>query len=186
MKLCSLDYNINWGDYFYEDASSPSGLRYKNKTSRKAKDSAAGTLSFQKTTRYTHCWLIHFRQKCYSVHRILWVMRNGSLSNDVVIDHLNGDPCDNSIGNLAIKTFKENLQNQKKYTNNRTGITGVYKSQGYYIAQWVDPLAGTSRKLFSIHKLGDIEALQLATNYRKEQIDSLNNIGMCYTERHGT
>jgi len=186
MKLCKLDYNINWEQYFYEDNSSPSGLGYKVKTAKKAKDGVAGNLNFQKTTNYPHSWLVYFKGNIYSVHRILWVMRNGEISNNSVIDHLNGDPSDNSKENLAIKTSTMNLHNQKKYSNNTTGVTGVYKSQGYYIAQWSDPSSIQFRKLFSISKLGCEEALNCAAKYRTEQIARLNTIGMNYTERHGT
>lgn len=41
------------------------------------------------------------------------------------VDHINGDTLDNRKQNLRICTHTQNMQNQKKRINNRTGYKGV-------------------------------------------------------------
>lgn len=63
----------------------------------------------------------------FFVHRVVWKYMTGS---DPVnfIDHINGDPSDNSWKNLRDVVHSVNLQNQKnKHTNNTTGFQGVCK-----------------------------------------------------------
>ena len=61
--------------------------------------------------------------KCYSVHRIIWLMVYGNWPNN--IDHVNHAPDDNRIENLRSVTHHENLLNQKLQKNNKSGIVGV-------------------------------------------------------------
>ena len=53
-----------------------------------------------------------------------------------VTDHLNGDKLDNRKGNLKICTQSENQKRMKKFTTNKTGVSGVHwdKSRQKFLA----------------------------------------------------
>lgn len=46
--------------------------------------------------------------------------------NEMLIDHINGDPTNNCKSNLRIVTMQQNNMNRKKQSNNTSGCTGVY------------------------------------------------------------
>ena len=85
--------------------------------------------------------------KCKNIrtyaHRIIWEMFNGEIPEDMIIDHINGNPNDNRIENLQCIKQKQNLQRSffkkkfslfkknDKYVAQRT-INGKNKNLGYY------------------------------------------------------
>jgi hypothetical protein len=62
--------------------------------------------------------------KTYAVHRIIWTMFNGDITNGLHIDHINGVTTDNSIENLRLVTVSQNAMNRKGRKTN-TGIPNV-------------------------------------------------------------
>ena len=58
-------------------------------------------------------------------HRLAWLMRTGAFPDDQ-LDHINGNPLDQSPENLRGVSNQENSLNQKRPRNNKSGITGVY------------------------------------------------------------
>ena len=83
-------------------------LRYKTKPNGKIK---IGQVAGSPTG--TGYWRIKINTVSYRIHRIIWVMFNGSIDKNLVIDHKNGDPLDNRIENLNLVTCQQNLENQK-------------------------------------------------------------------------
>lgn len=61
----------------------------------------------------------------YLASRIAWLIHYGKWP-DYDIDHINGDPLDNTITNLRDATRHDNLKNAARRTDNTSGITGVY------------------------------------------------------------
>ncbi len=59
-------------------------------------------------------------------HRVAWIIHYGSISPQARIDHRDGNGLNNSIGNLRIATQAQNAKNLKVYSNNSTGVPGVY------------------------------------------------------------
>lgn len=59
----------------------------------------------------------------YQVHRIIWLIENGSLPS--MVDHINGDRSDNRIINLREVTITENNRNAKLRKDNKSGYVGV-------------------------------------------------------------
>lgn len=73
--------------------------------------------------------------RLYKAHRLAWLYVYGEMP--VVIDHINGVKSDNRILNLRNCTSKQNAENQKLRSNNKTNHRGVYWSsnEGKYKAQ---------------------------------------------------
>ena len=51
---------------------------------------------------------------------------NPDYTKRIIVDHINGDCCDNGVENLRVRTQSENNMNKIIQTNNTTGIVGVY------------------------------------------------------------
>lgn len=49
--------------------------------------------------------------KSVCVHRVVWILHNGSIPEGVVIDHINRVPSDNRIENLRLATKSQNKLN---------------------------------------------------------------------------
>lgn len=180
------NYNLNWSDYFVLDNSSPSGLSIilEDNTIK-----PVGVKQFKKNGK-AHGWRLKFIEDLYYIHRVIWVMKNGHIDQVLVVDHLDGNPFNNSIDNLGLKTRTNNNRNKSKQINNISGITGVAlvetnKDSWYYVAKWNESNGAEKSKYFSIKKLGEEYAKLLAIEYRKEQILRLVNEGLDYTNRHG-
>ncbi len=62
----------------------------------------------------------------FKVHRIIWEMHNGPIGDGLVIDHIDGDPCNNRIANLRACTPKENSRNSRTSSANTSGWKGVF------------------------------------------------------------
>lgn len=180
-----LNYNQIWTDYFRVDETSPSGLV---KIQGESKQNI-GVKSFRKDGS-ARSWRVSFQGKLYTIHRIIWVLIHGDIASDLVIDHLDGNPFNNHIDNLSLKTSTGNSMNKRKYSKNKSGCTGVRlrtpkRGGQYYVTQWTELDGSKKFKLFSISKLGESEAKQLAITYREEQIRRLISEGADYTARHG-
>lgn len=57
-------------------------------------------------------------------HQIIWFMVHGFWADN--IDHIDGNPANNSIDNLRAVCHKENLRNMKRRKNNSSGHNGVH------------------------------------------------------------
>lgn len=66
--------------------------------------------------------------KLYYAHRLAWMCVFGVFPPDE-IDHINHDRSDNRITNLRKATHIENGKNKAMIITNKTGITGVRKTQ---------------------------------------------------------
>lgn len=56
-------------------------------------------------------------------HRLAWLIIHGVLPNE--IDHIDGNRDNNRITNFRDTTRAQNLKNQKRKINNKSGVTGV-------------------------------------------------------------
>lgn len=72
-------------------------------------------------------WVISKGKKRMLRHRAVWIMHNGPIPKNKVINHINGIPGDDRIENLEVVSQKENasIKRVNKNINNVSGITGV-------------------------------------------------------------
>lgn len=72
----------------------------------------------------------------YLAHRLAWLHCMQEWPSEM-IDHINGNPTDNSIDNLREATGTENQRNRNKQSNNKAGYKGVSlnKAKNKYVAQ---------------------------------------------------
>lgn len=182
-------YNQELSQYFRVDETSPSGLvKIVNNVGKPVKGFNIGSKRLQ-TNGQPRGWDLHFHEKMYRVHRIIWVLTYGSIDVNLVIDHLDGNPFNNNIKNLALKTTADNTRNRRQHGNNTSGLVGVNLTtnlQGrHYRAHWCELDGKQKYKYFSVNKFGEDNAKNLAAKYREQQIQRLLEEGADYTERHG-
>lgn len=191
-----LNYNsINWSDYFEYSESSETGLVWKNGNNclnqnlRSKSCDPAGVALYYKSGK-PRAFQVFIQGANYLVHRIIWCMVHGHISDNLEIDHIDGNGFNNKIENLRLVDRNLNVRNCSLRKDSVTGINGVYEMTNgggntYYVATWYDNNKQRS-KYFNIEKLGKNNALFLATEFRKSKIEELNLVGMGYTDRHGT
>jgi hypothetical protein len=188
---------MNWEGYLKYDESSPTFLRwvvfiYKgtgHSSIHRRPGDIAGTFTKYKDGTAMAVSL-KFKGKRYKAHRIIWELFHGKIPPGMVIDHEDGNPFNNDISNLICKTSQGNSQNRKKNKNNSTGKTGVRRMKcsrtgdiKYYEA-YASNLGKWEKARFSIEKLGDAVAFQMACEWRDDKILEYNLNGANYTERH--
>jgi hypothetical protein len=191
-------------DYFYYDENSPSFLRWSidiwcgnnNSIHKIHIGDVAGTLGKLKdgSVRYRVTLRIGRQKFTYEASRIVWMLHHGAISKGLLVDHVDGNSTNNRISNLRLVTREVNNRNSKMHKSNSTGVNGVSyyvnvtDGREYpYFAAYVRLLTGRRKlKTFSVKKLGHEEAFRLACEWREEMIQSLNQQGAGYTERHGT
>jgi hypothetical protein len=191
VKYKTKDYNlIKWSDFLTEDVNSPTGLVWKiNSTGSIKVGNVAGYINTNKRTG-RKCLLLSFKYSGWLIHRILWVMRNGYIDNDLNIDHIDGNALNNSVENLRLVQPCINSRNRKQSCNNSSGVTGVNfvvdkNGDTYARARWANLEGKYREKHFNCKNLGILEAFAMACAYRDKIITELNNCGAGYSDRHG-
>ncbi|HPR92425.1 MAG TPA: HNH endonuclease [Candidatus Dojkabacteria bacterium] len=180
-----LDFDV-FNEWFVVDSSSPTGLSWKKDNNsnspknRKYKGDFAGIKTYRPNGQPSSVLVSLFSNK-FSTHRIVWLLTHGSISKDLVVDHIDGNPFNNKIENLRLVTAKENANNSV-YRSSKTGTIGVQKDTmngvEYYVATWYENRK-QRRKAFRISKYGEQMAFELAVNFRNEKSNGTNRISPC-------
>lgn len=116
---------------------------------------------------------IKFRHRYLPIHRVIWALQNGKWPQGH-IDHINGDKLDNRIKNLRDVPRHINMRNQKRRTDNTSGMAGVTWSP--VRRRW----RASALVLGKRHCFGDHIALNEAIAARIEGQRALG-----FTDRHG-
>ena len=197
--MCKVtkEYNRDWSTHFKLDLKSPSGLSWNRdvyySTSQTKLRYRQGT-SAGSVVRNKHglpsAWKVKIEGKAYLVHRIIIVLLTGELPEYLVVDHLDGNPLNNSPTNIRKVTGTTNSQNYKLPSNNKTGVIGVSFAgsdrDGWHFRAKCRTKEKVISKAFAVKKYGSEEAFRLACEYRTAQIALLNENGANYTDRHGS
>lgn len=190
------DYNnFDFSSFVKIDETSPSGLSwvaprlYSGKLSYERVGKQAGTIKMFNNRQYYYTIGLFKHQ--FFVHRVVYLLENGYIDADKDVDHIDGNSLNNLSVNLVLKIPTDNKRNAKLRCDNKTGIVGVSltnkgKDYNYYTAHWYEIDGSYRSRSFSINKLGETNARNLAVDYREQQIQRLINEGAGYTERHGT
>lgn len=102
--------------------------------------------------------------KRYKAHRLAWLYMTGEFPKHE-IDHINGDPSDNSWSNLREVSHSENMRNMKRHKTNTSGQTGVYLIKKYLpIEKWRAQIVFNNRNI----QLGTYTDYESAVAARKK------------------
>jgi hypothetical protein len=175
-----------WSEFYY-DETSPSCLRwaieirtgFKNSKIHIAVGDVAGSKSRNK-------FRVKLNGITHSVHKVIYEMFNGPVPDGHLVDHEDGDWCNNKRANLRAIPFPMNNRNARMNSRNTSGVAGVcYHPKSASWQASVKTLDGRRRyKSYSVGTYGE-EAFTLVCKWREDQINQLNTAGVAYTERHG-
>lgn len=164
-----VTYLEKFKEEFIYDENSESCLIWKKSGKR------AGT----KTNGY---WKVTLERKQFWVHRVVWFLNTGEWP-EAYVNHENLDRGDNRFINLSLESHLSNSQYRKKHRDNTSGIVGVswITTRGCLYANAFYMEEGKPHnKRFSVIQYGKKLAWDLAVEFRKEKIKSLNNQGAKY------
>ena len=90
----------------------------------------------------------------FRAHRVIWAIAYGQWPEQE-IDHINGIKHDNRLENLRSVSHAENHKNQKRHSNNTSGVVGVYliKRSGKWRAEIC--VGGKSKSLGNFTDMAD-------------------------------
>ena len=82
----------------------------------------------------------------YKMHRIIWVYHYDTISNNLQIDHIDGDKANNTIENLRLATNSQNnFNNKSAYRNSKSNILGVCWSKTK--RKWVSQICKNNKSI---------------------------------------
>ena len=80
-------------------------------------------------TRSKHAFDVTIDKESYRAHRIIWLMETALDPGDSLIDHIDGNPYNNKFTNLRLATSMQNQCNQRRRSDNTSGLKGVSWSE---------------------------------------------------------
>lgn len=165
------------------DENSPTGLSYRTnslKPNAKQEGNPAGFLNGRGYYTVTH------NKKNYFVHRIVYLLHNGKISNTEIIDHIDRNRSNNNISNLRSVTFSENSINRSIAKNCPFGITNLVRNtrkdsygkviSDYFKCKFKDSRGISKEKNFSVLKYGENTAFSLAKDFMSSNLGAKENL----------
>lgn len=123
---------------------------------------------------------VSLKNSSYGVHRVIWLLHNGRIDSNMVVDHIDNNPSNNSIDNLRMVSFSENSKNRISKLP-RSGFRNIlqnYDVSGNVVSYhvfWRPAFHDRSiKKLFSVSDYSDsmVSALRAAYYFRETLIQS--------------
>lgn len=81
-------------------------------------------------------------------HRIIWIYNFGCFDIPLEIDHIDGNPYNNHIGNLRLATSSQQKMNKRVQSNNRCGLKGAYYHAAHKGKKWRSQIKYEGRYVF--------------------------------------
>lgn len=155
-----LRYEPNTGQFFYLNPEAKffhSSADWKSWTANNAGKRAGGSNS----DGYIQ---LVIRGRSVPAHRYAWYCVHGCWPD--LIDHLNGDPADNRIENLRDVDHSTNRMNQRRRSDNQSGVTGVFFDARK--SRWIAHICerGNRRQLGSYKEKSEAVAVRLLAQKR--------------------
>lgn len=163
-----VDYELVRKIFNYVDGH----LIWKEKISPRSQykiGNIAGAIQKQKHGEYRY---IKIGGRRYKAANLVWIYNNGCFPEDI-LDHINHIKHDDRIENLREATPKENCRNRSISKANTSGVTGVYRNNGKWVARIGDGEGGRTI-------LGYFSNFENAVRERKHAEKMLN-----YHKNHG-
>ena len=82
-------------------------------------------------------------RKTVLMHRVIMNAKKGE-----IIDHIDGNPLNNTRANLRFCTHAENMRNQKKPKNNTSGYKGVHLNKNKKVKKWKAEIGYNKKLIF--------------------------------------
>ena len=136
-------------EYFYIDATSPSGLRLKKKLTRNHSTNVgdiAGSITTAMGKKY---WKIKHNNVSYLVHRVVYLLSSGNIDKHLVINHIDGDGLNNQVINLEEATHQVN-----SFKKHKVKLTGLPSGISY--TKYKNKIDGFHAKYTPKGKVGQI------------------------------
>ena len=186
------DYNIiNWHELVSYSEESPSGIVWATNRGCMFAGDIAGSKSFNKNGR-PKCWDLRYSGKLWKIHRIIHILLNEEIAQDLVINHIDNNPFNNKRDNLEVVSQTTNTRRMTCHTgglqvNNTTGFTGVSSviRDGVLFGYRADAAQESGDKaffLYSVARYGEGLALKLAMTTRTHMLEQRNREGAGYAE----
>lgn len=86
----------------------------------------------------------------YSAHKLVWESFNGTIPNDMVLDHIDGNRSNNNIDNLRLVSQSENMINAQKNKHEGQIIVKQYDKFGNFIAEY-NSIADAAKEMGVTH-----------------------------------
>lgn len=180
-KELNLDLMQDW---FYYDEESPSCLRWRRAPLGQRIRAGDDVKSIGKSSGKSY-FVVKLLNSSYKVHRIIYLLKTGSLHSSKLIDHIDGDGLNNSFSNLRETTSSTNARNRPlsllsniyfETSNDKGTLRQRYK------VRWTDSENVRRRKDFCVTATRTKDqALELAINFR----DLLVNSGVIQGRKYG-
>lgn len=110
----------------------PSGISYNERSTSCLVDKRGYPSGWQSDRGH---WKVMVNGQEVKAHRVVWEIHNGPLHPEEIIDHKDGDPSNNLIGNLRKANKSQNAMNAKRSSANRSGHKGVCVMKNGYRVQ---------------------------------------------------
>lgn len=107
-------------------------------------------------------WKVIINGTAFLSHRLIWILLNGSIPDNMYIDHVDRNRSNNSPDNLRLASRSENNKNIPIRKDNYSGKTGVYWHERS--KRWVATINKNKKQI----ELGSFVNKEDAINTRKE------------------
>ena len=132
MKHKPMDFEEMDRLFSYDSDTNTGEIRNKVDRGVAGRMAKAGTIATSKNSR--GYLVVRFAKNgCnfrYLAHRVAWLLYYRVDPGDMQIDHIDGNRENNVISNLRLVSHGDNMKNQRKRSDNTSGITGVHWHKG--------------------------------------------------------